>query len=63
MDAKLFQVVEVETNETKEFETARDVSLFLSGCSFLLFKVFKNGKEVILNNLNAKNLKNHLQTF
>ncbi len=63
MKQDFFQVVEVENNQEKTFSTARDVSLFLHGFYLSYFKVFKNGKELSLENVSAKSLKNYLQSI
>ena len=62
MNENFFQVVELETQKTETFTSARDVSFYLSGCSYAFFKVLKNGKEVLLNGVTSRALKNVLQT-
>jgi hypothetical protein len=57
-----FEVMEVATEKKEVFETARDVSLFLSGgIQTVFFKIFKNGKEVPIFGVNLKHLKSYLQ--
>ncbi len=57
-----FEVMEVATEKKEVFETARDVSLFLSGgIQTVFFKIFKNGQEVSISGVNVKNLKSYLQ--
>lgn len=55
-----FEVVEIETQEKKVFESARDVSFFLCGLQSVFFKVFKNGKEVTVTGVLDKHLKSFL---
>lgn len=57
-----FEVVDIETKEKKQFETARDVSLFLSGVQSVFFQIFKNGKEVCVAGIGIKNMKNFLKS-
>lgn len=59
--ADFFEVVEVETKQKKTFDTARDVSFFLSGVQAVFFKIFKNGKEISVSGVNMKHLKSYLQ--
>ncbi len=59
-----FEVMEVATEKKTIMETARDVSLFLSGgVQLVFFKIFKNGKEVPMGGVSIKHLKSHLQAI
>ncbi len=58
-----FEVVDIETEKKHTFETAREVSFFLSGLQYVFFKIFKNGKEVSVSGVNLKNLKSYLQAI
>lgn len=57
-----FEVVDIETKEKKQFETARDVSFFLVGVQSVFFHIFKNGKEVCVAGVGIKNMKNFLSS-
>ncbi len=59
---EFFEIVNLETQEKAKFETARDASFFLIGVQATFFKIFKNGKEVCVNGVGLKNMKNFLRS-
>lgn len=56
-----FEVVEIESNKTVQFSSAREVSLFFIGLQTVFFKIFKNNKEVNVDGISRKHLKSFLQ--